>query len=125
MPDKAKLLIVDDEDTLRLLVRTELEQRGYDVDDADSGETALEKLETDHFTLVILDIRMPGIDGMQVLKRIREKNLAEKVIMLTGVDELKLARDSLQFGADDFLTKPYEIRTLLACIDRVLKEKTN
>ena len=71
MPDKAKLLIVDDEDTLRLLVRTELEQRGYDVDDADSGETALEKLETDHFTLVILDIRMPGIDGMQVLKRIR------------------------------------------------------
>ena len=45
--------------------------------------------------------------------------------MLTGVDELKLARDSLQFGADDFLTKPYEIRTLLACIDRVLKEKTN
>ena len=125
MPDKAKLLIVDDEDTLRLLVRTELELRGYDVDDADSGETALEKLETDHFTLVILDIRMPGIDGMQVLKRIREKNLAEKVIMLTGVDELKLARDSLQFGADDFLTKPYEIRTLLACIDRVLKEKTN
>jgi DNA-binding response OmpR family regulator len=125
MPGKAKLLIVDDEDTLRLLVRSELEQRGYDVDEADSGETALEKMETDHFTLVILDIRMPGIDGMEVLKRIREKNLAEKVIMLTGVDELKIARDSLQFGANDFLTKPYEIRTLLACINRVLKEKTN
>ncbi len=125
MPDKAKLLIVDDEDTLRLLVRSELEQRGYDVDEADNGETALEKMEINRFELVILDIRMPGIDGMEVLKRIREKNLAEKVIMLTGVDELKIARDSLQFGANDFLTKPYEIRTLLACIDRVLKEKTN
>jgi two-component system response regulator ResD len=124
MPSKAKLLVVDDEDTLRLLVRAELEQREFDVDEADSGDMAMEKILADHFDLVILDIRMPGMDGIEVLKKIRENNLATKVIMLTGVDELKIARDSLQYGADDFLTKPYEIRTLLACIDRVLKEKT-
>ena len=122
MQDTIKTLIVDDEDTLRLLVRTELDQRGFITDEAESGEAALEKLTQEHFNLVILDIRMPGIDGMEVLKNIRENNLADKIIMLTGVDELKVARDSLQFGANDFLTKPYDIKTLLACIDRVMKE---
>ncbi len=122
MPDKSKILIVDDEDTLRLLVKNELEERGYYVDEAENGETALIMLHDDTYNLVILDIRMPGIDGLEVLKKIREHNLVEKVIMLTGVDELKIARDSLQFGANDFLTKPYEIKTLHACIDRVLNE---
>lgn len=122
MPDKSKLLVVDDEDTLRLLVRNELKERGFDVEEAENGEIALQKLHDDTYDLVILDIRMPGIDGLEVLKKIREDNLAEKVIMLTGVDELKIARDSLQLGANDFLTKPYEIKTLLACINRVLNE---
>jgi DNA-binding response OmpR family regulator len=122
MPDTKKLLVVDDEDTLRTLVKYELEQRGYSVSEAESGETAMEKLRSDHFDLVILDIRMPGMDGMEVLKNIREENLADKVIMLTGVGEMKIARDSLQLGANDFLTKPYELKTLLACMDRVQKE---
>jgi DNA-binding response OmpR family regulator len=103
-------------------VKYELEQRGYSVSEAESGETAMEKLRSDHFDLVILDIRMPGMDGMEVLKNIREENLADKVIMLTGVGEMKIARDSLQLGANDFLTKPYELKTLLACMDRVQKE---
>ncbi|MDI6765434.1 MAG: response regulator [Bacteroidota bacterium] len=122
MPDKSKLLLVDDEDTLRLLIRSELEDRGFDVEEAENGEIALQKLHDNTYNLVILDIRMPGIDGMEVLKKIREDNLADKVIMLTGVDELKIARDSLHLGANDFLTKPYEIKTLLACIARVLNE---
>ena len=122
MPNIIKLLIVDDEETLRILVRSELEERGYEVDEAESGEKALEKLRSNKYNLVILDIRMPGMDGMEVLKKIREENLAPKVIMLTGVEELKIARDSLNLGANDFLTKPYDIRTLLSCIERVLSE---
>lgn len=122
MPETIKLLIVDDEETLRILVRSELEERGYEVDEAESGEKALEKLQTGKYDLVILDIRMPGMDGLEVLRKIKSDNLAPKVIMLTGVEELKIAHDSLQLGANDFLTKPYEIRTLLACINRVLKE---
>jgi DNA-binding response OmpR family regulator len=122
MPNIIKLLIVDDEETLRILVRSELEERGYEVDEAESGEKALEKLRSSKYNLVILDIRMPGMDGMEVLKKIREENLAPKVIMLTGVEELKIARDSLNLGANDFLTKPYDIRTLLSCIERVLSE---
>ena len=122
MWDKTKILIVDDEETLRLLLRHELEQRGFDVDEAESGEIAIEKLQENHFNVVLLDIRMPGMNGMEVLRNVRQNNLADKVIMLTGVDEMKIARDSLTLGANDFLTKPYDIKTLLACINRVLKE---
>ncbi len=122
MPEKINILIVDDEDELRTLVRYELEQRGYQVSEAESGEAALELLKTIRPSIVVLDIRMPGMNGLEVLETIRKENLADKVIMLTGVDELKIARDSLDLGANDFLTKPYDIRTLLACIDRVLKE---
>jgi len=122
MADTQKLLIVDDEDSLRILVRSELEERGYEVDEADCGAAAIEKMLLINYSLIILDIRMPGMDGLEVLRNIRDRNLAKKVIMLTGVDELKIARDSLELGANDFLTKPYEIKTLLACIDRVLKE---
>jgi len=122
MPDKINILVVDDEDELRTLVRYELEQRGFDVTEADSGEAALDLLKTSRPRIVVLDIRMPGMSGLEVLEIIRKENLADKIIMLTGVDELKIARDSLELGANDFLTKPYDIRTLLACIDRVLKE---
>ena len=122
MWDKTKILIVDDEETMRLLLRHELEQRGFDVDEAESGEIAIEKLQKIYFNVVLLDIRMPGMDGMEVLRNVRQNNLADKVIMLTGVDELKIARDSLTLGANDYLTKPYDIITLLACINRVLKE---
>ena len=123
MVHNVDILIVDDEDMLRNLLKAELEQYQYMVDTAESGEIAIEKLHEKRFGLIILDIRMPGMDGLEVLKKIREQDLADKVIMLTGVDELKIARDSLQLGADDFLTKPYDIKTLLACIKRVMIEK--
>ena len=122
MPEKLKLLLVDDEDTLRKLMKDELIVQGYDVGDADSGKAALEILRLKHHDIVILDIRMDGMDGMEVLKHIRKENLANKVIMLTGVDELKIARDSLDLGADDFMTKPFQFQNLIACIKRVMKE---
>jgi DNA-binding response OmpR family regulator len=122
MADKLKLLLMDDEDSLRILVRDELESGGFEVVEANSGEMALEVLQGAHFDLAILDIRMPGIDGLEVLKRIRKENQSTKVIMLTGVDELKIARDSLALGANDFLTKPYDFKTLNSCIQRVLTE---
>jgi DNA-binding response OmpR family regulator len=122
MADKVKLLLVDDEDTIRTLVKHELQAHGYDVDEAENGPTALEKLSASPFDLVVLDIRMPDMDGLEVLRNIRENNLVPKVVMLTGVDELKIARDSLQFGANDFMTKPFEFKHLLTCINRVLSE---
>ncbi len=123
MLQPVSVLLVDDEETLTNLLRGELEQHKFTVDEALSGEAALKRLENKKYDVVLLDIRMPGMDGMEVLKTIKARQLASKVIMLTGVDELKIARDSLELGADDFLTKPYEIKTLITCINRVLKEK--
>ncbi len=122
MSDKTKVLVVEDEDSLRTLLRAELEAHDFEVDDADGGGPAMKSLNDTHYDIVILDIRMPDIDGLEVLRNIRENNLAEKVIMLTGVGELKVARDSLEMGANDFLTKPYDFKKLLDCIHRVMKE---
>ena len=68
MPDAQKILIVDDEDTLRTLVRAELEERGFYVDEAADGDEALEKMKDTRYTLIILDIKMPGTDGLEVLR---------------------------------------------------------
>jgi DNA-binding response OmpR family regulator len=122
MADKIKILVVEDEDALRMIVLDELTLHGYELDEAEDGMVALEKLSKTYFNLVILDIHMPNMDGMEVLRSIRKNNLADKVIILTGVDELKVAQESLKLGADDFLTKPYDFRNLMACINRVLKE---
>ncbi|HEV8538515.1 MAG TPA: response regulator [Bacteroidota bacterium] len=122
MPPKIKLLIVDDEEALRTIMKDELNEQGYEVSDADGGPAALEILQKNKHDVVILDVRMEGMDGLQVLKEIRTNNLARKVIMLTGVDELKIARESLDLGADDFMTKPFQFQNLFACIQRVLHE---
>jgi two-component system response regulator AtoC len=122
MADKTRLLLIDDEDTIRTLLANELAAHGYEVEEAASGQAGLEKIAGARFDLVVLDIRMPEMDGLEVLKNIRAQNVALKVVMLTGVDELKIARDSLQLGANDFMTKPFELKNLIACISRVLKE---
>lgn len=122
MPEKIKILVVEDEDSLRMLLTSELEAQGFSVQEADGGIIALEALDQNKFDLVLLDIRLPDMDGLEVLKSIRKNGRSEKVIMLTGVDELKIAKDSLSFGANDFMTKPYNFKNLLHCIDRVLKE---
>ena len=122
MPEKLKLLLVDDEDTLRKIMKDELVVQGYDVSDANSGQAALDILKDNHHDVVILDIRMEGMDGMEVLRHIRKDNLAKKVIMLTGVDELKIAKESVELGANDFMTKPFQFQNLFACIQRVMKE---
>ncbi len=117
-----KILIVDDEDTIRTLVRHELEHNGFDIHDVSNGPDALSYLADNEVDLVILDIKMPEMGGLDVLQRIREDDLARKVIMLTGVGELKIARESLALGASDFMSKPFDMNNLLACINRVLME---
>ena len=121
MTQKLKLLIVDDEDGLRSIMKDELTNRGYDVTDAEGGQAALDKLKSESFDVIILDVRMPDIDGLDVLRQLRQTNTTSRVIMLTGVDELKIAKDSLALGADDFMTKPFQFQNLIACIDRVMK----
>jgi DNA-binding NtrC family response regulator len=122
MADKARILVVDDEDALRTVLSSELEGEGYEVNTAGDGDEAIAIVEKNEFNLVLLDIKMPKVDGFEVLKFIKEKKPHIKVIMLTGFADLKNAIESKKLGAEDFVSKPYDLVDLLTTIERVLSE---
>lgn len=120
MKRKQLILAVDDEpDILRLLNRI-LESAGYDVALAANGTLALELLEKHKPDLILLDIRMPELDGFQVLGLIRQRS-AVPVIMLTGNRDVTAVRDTLDLGADDYIRKPFSTPELLARIRAKLR----
>ena len=122
MAEKNRILVVDDEDALRTVLSSELEGEGYEVDQAADGDEAIEIVQKKPFHLVLLDIKMPKVDGFEVLKFIKEKYPHVKVIMLTGFADLKNAIESKKLGAEDFVSKPYDLVDLLTTIERVLSE---
>lgn len=122
MPEKGSILVVDDEDALRTVLSSELEGEGYAVATAADGDEAIDVVQKKNFNLVLLDIKMPRVDGFEVLKFIKEKYPHVKVIMLTGFADLKNAIESKKLGADDFVSKPYDLVDLLTTIERVLSE---
>ncbi len=122
MAKKNSILVVDDEDALRSVLSSELVNEGYEVRTAADGDEAIAELTKTPFDLVLLDIKMPRVNGFEVLKHIREGNNPTKVVMLTGFADLKNAIESKKLGADDFVSKPYDLVDLLTTIERVLNE---
>jgi DNA-binding NtrC family response regulator len=120
MPDKSKILVVDDEDALRTVLSGELASEGYDVKTAGDGDEAIQNLQKENFDLVLLDIKMPRLNGFEVLKFVKEKYTKTKVVMLTGFADLKNAIESKKLGAEDFISKPYDLVDLLTTVERVL-----
>ena len=122
---KRTILVVEDEKDIRELVRFHLEQEGYAVQEADSGEAALDQVAIQRPALVILDLMLPGTDGVEVCRRLRLHHAANPipVIMLTAraaeVDRVL----GLELGADDYVTKPFRPRELLARIRAVLRRR--
>ena len=114
-----KVLYVDDEEQLRFLVKNQLTNEGFDVETADDGDTALKILQNESFDVILLDIKMPRMNGIEVLKHLKAKKIASRVIMLTGVDDISVALEAVKGGAIDYLTKPYEMTDLLGAILRV------
>lgn len=110
------ILVVDDNEDNRRMLALRLGRRGYQVDMAEDGQTALEKIENQKFDMVILDIMMPGIDGFEVLTTIRKtQSLAElPVIMATAKDESDDVVKALKMGANDYVTKPIDFPVLMA-----------
>jgi two-component system KDP operon response regulator KdpE len=115
-----KILVVDDDPQIRRVMRVTLTGQGYEVDDARSGDAALEKLREQRFDLVLLDMNMPGMGGLETCHSIRSQSDVA-VIMLTvrDSDEDKVA--ALDAGADDYVTKPYNAPELLARIRAALR----
>ena len=117
------VLAVDDEpEFLRVLVKR-LQHRGIRASGVSSGEKALSILAVDPKDVVVLDIRMPGLGGLETLRRIKANNPATEVILLTGHAKIEVAKEGLQTGAFDFLTKPVVLGELVHRIEDAAKHK--
>ncbi|HXT64070.1 MAG TPA: sigma-54 dependent transcriptional regulator [Pyrinomonadaceae bacterium] len=108
----ARLLIAEDEANLRLVLQKELQRLGYRVHVAPDGEAALRKLEESNVDVLLCDINMPRMDGMELLRRVHERPNPPEVIMLTGQGTIETAVEAMRTGAYDYLTKPYSISEL-------------
>jgi DNA-binding response OmpR family regulator len=115
------VLVVDDEPTIVTVVRERLERDGFSVRAAASGEEALAAIDEDPAELVVLDLRLPGIDGFEVLRRLRGQGNTVPVVVLTARDEDVDKIVGLELGADDYLVKPFNPRELTARIRAVLR----
>jgi len=120
MAVKNKILVVDDEEALRTVLSAELEGEGYLVNTAADGDEAIKIIGAQQFHLILLDIKMPNVDGFEVLKFVKQHQPSTKVIMLTGFADLKNAIESKKLGAEDFVSKPYDLVDLLTTVERVL-----
>lgn len=110
---KMRIMLVDDEERFLQTTGTLIKKKGYDVVTATSGEECLEKLQHELVHVVILDVKMPGIDGVETLRRIKQRYPRIEVIMLTGHATADSAVEGLKCGATDYLQKPASIEDLL------------
>jgi DNA-binding response OmpR family regulator len=117
------ILVVDDEPAIVAVVRGRLEQEGFAVQAVASGEEALSHIEADPPALMVLDVMLPGLDGFEVLRRLRNEGCTVPVIMLTARDEDMDKIVGLELGADDYLAKPFNPRELSARIRAVLRRQ--
>jgi DNA-binding NtrC family response regulator len=118
-----KIVIAEDEDiTLKHLVKA-LQKDGYLVDGTQNGADALRKIEADHFDLLIADIKMPGLTGIQLLETIRERQFEIEVIIITGYGSIGSVVDAMKKGAYDYVTKPFDLDELLLKVGKIRDQK--
>jgi DNA-binding NtrC family response regulator len=120
---KTTILVADDDKNLRTVLITELSAEGADAFGADSGKQALELLEKEEFDVLLLDLNMPGLSGLDVLKKIKALEIPVETIILTGHATVQTAVDAMKLGAYDFLTKPFKGEELRAVLEKALEKK--
>lgn len=121
----AKVLVVDDEGAIRYSVSKTLQRVGYQVDEAQSGEEALEMIAKREYEVILTDIRMPGISGVDLLKRIKDASPDGIVILMTGYASLGTAVESLRLGAHDYLIKPSSSQDIRQSVTRGVERARN
>ena len=119
-----KILVVDDEPSIVTLVKFNLEKSGYDVETASNGKQAIDMSVENNYDLIVLDIMLPELDGFEVLKELRKNQNDIPVILLTAKDEELDKVLGLELGADDYLTKPFSPRELIARVKAILRRLT-
>jgi two-component system response regulator MprA len=120
-----KILVVDDERAVRDSLRRALELEGYEIDLAADGREALAQLDQSQPDMLILDVLMPGVDGLEVCRRLRRAGNRLPVLMLTARDAVENRVAGLDAGADDYVTKPFALEELLARVRALLRRTTN
>ncbi len=118
MQETIRVLVVDDEEPLRRLLKKELGRKGFTVEAAPDGKAALEVLKESTFDVLLLDIMMPGIDGISLMKKLQSDPAAPAIIVLTGRATVETAVEAMKHGAYDYLTKPYKLDELTIIINR-------
>ncbi|NGP76864.1 sigma-54-dependent Fis family transcriptional regulator [Balneolaceae bacterium YR4-1] len=122
-PVKANILVTDDEKSIRNSLKEILEFEGYDVFEAENGADALQKVKEQNMDLMLLDIKMKGMDGMEVLKSLRENRQDFPVIMISGHGNIELAVEATKLGAFDFIEKPPDLNRLLVSVRNALDRR--
>ena len=120
MGSHSKMLCVDDNEQLRINLAQQFINEDFDVDTASDGDSALEKIKNNHYDIVLLDLKMPKMDGMTVLKEMKKINKNPYVIMLTAVNDVPTALECVKLGAKDYVSKPYDPEELLHVVIKVL-----
>jgi DNA-binding NtrC family response regulator len=118
-----KVLLVDDEQDFLEVMQERLEGRGMEVTTSDSADAALKRLGEDMYDAVILDLKMPGMDGLEALKQIKEKRPEIQVILLTGHGNVEKAVEAIKHGAMDFVEKPADLEALSEKIHKAKHQK--
>ena len=118
-----KILVVDDEKLLVKGIKFNLENEGYSVDACYDGETAVQMAASGEYSLIILDLMMPGLDGFSLARRVRARRVATPILMLTARGGVQDRIEGLNAGADYYLTKPFDNRELLACVNALLRRQ--
>lgn len=123
MEKDARILVVDDEERIRKLLRMYLERENYEIEEAENGERALEMAIEDDFDLILLDLMLPGMDGIEVCQQMREQK-ATPVIMLTAKGEEANRVQGFEVGADDYITKPFSPREVVLRVKALLRRSS-
>jgi len=123
MMSGAKILLVDDEVVFTNNMTKLLQSRGYQVKAVNGGEAAIHSLQQENFDVVVLDLKMPGMDGLATLRNIRKLGLETQTLILTGHGSIDSAMEATKLGAYDYLPKPCEIGELVAKIEKSWEKK--
>lgn len=118
-----KILIVDDEKNIRMTLKYCLSELDYTIESASDGLEALGKMHQENFDLVLLDIQMPNLSGLELLKKMREENIKSLVVMMTAYGTIEKAVDAMKLGAIDFISKPFTPETIRNIISNIFSRE--
>jgi len=123
MGEPARILVVDDDESIRKVLATILEDNGYAVDTAKNGEEAIKKSRLKFYNVALIDIRLPDIEGIELLTKMRNTTPKMRKIIITGYPALQNAIDALNKGADAYIVKPFDMDKVLQTIKEQLKQQ--